>query len=428
MKQLLTLIAAMLLTSFAFSQSENWWRIGGNSNVTSSVFLGTTNAQPIVIKTNNVTRGTFTSTGDFQLVTLQGSGNRLLQADANGNIIPFPMGTSNQVLLGNGTWATIPGFFWQQSGSNIYYNGGNVGIGTASPLVTLDVIGDARVSNNLYVGGGVIITEKVNANAEVLTGSLKADSIKLDSTKAVYGYSIFKDKVKLENKLQVGGDAKVNGNFSVAGNFTFGSNNRSLGYLAPTASTPEILSWGITAVTAADIFANCQSTTTIPGTSYNQFMGLLQSFGNNLTPTGDYNVMTMGYDGANGIIDVKGDNTAGGTIHGAVGPDLLINYNCGKNVYVCTGPLGGYVSTGKNFEVGNPQRDENIAVNVYSSDKTGLFLSSEHTADFGYNTKLAVNRNLTRALSVYNTSIKQYRKFCCVWKWESVNRRELSTQ
>jgi len=404
-KQILMLMVVTLLNiNNTFSQSQNWWKVDGNSNGSSSTFIGTTNNQPLVFKTNNTTRGTFTSTGNFQLVNLQGTTNRLLQADASGNIIPFAMGNANEVLYGNGTWGTLPNMptlFWQQHGTDLYYMDGKVGIGTNTPLVSLDVIGDARVSNNLYVGGGVIITEKVNANAEVLTGSLKADSIKMDSTKAVYGYSIFKDKVKLENKLQVIGNTQIDGDFRVNGSFTFG--NRTLSYLYGSISTPEIIGWGPVPATAQDIFANCGSTTTLPlNATYNQFQGMIQCFGNNLTPTGNYNLMTMGYDGANGIIDVRGDNTAGGTIHGAHGPDLLINYNCGKDVYACTGPLGGFVSVGRYFEVGNPQRSGDIAINVNAIAQTGLFLTTTHNNDYEYNTKLAVNRNKAKALSIYN--------------------------
>lgn len=217
MKHLLTLVAVSAIATSAFSQSQNWWKVDGNSNGSSSTFLGTTTAQPLIFKTNNITRAIFSSTGAFQVNSLVGTGNRILQTDANGNILPLAMGNANEVLYGNGIWGTLPNIptlFWQQHNTDLYYMNGNVGIGTNTPLVSLDVIGDARVSNNLYVGGGVIITEKVNANSEVLTGKMRADSIMLDSTRAVYGYSIFKDKVKLENKLQVVGDALVNGNLT----------------------------------------------------------------------------------------------------------------------------------------------------------------------------------------------------------------------
>lgn len=53
---------------------------------------------------------------------------------------------------GGGTWQAIP-FRWQQSGNNIYYNQGNVGIGVTSPGSKLSVNGEIEISGSrLHVG------------------------------------------------------------------------------------------------------------------------------------------------------------------------------------------------------------------------------------------------------------------------------------
>ena len=108
---------------------------------------------------------------------------------------------------------------------NVFPDTGYVGIGVLNPQYQLDVNGNVRISQNLYVGGGIIISDKVNATTSVETATLKsasiqADSILMDSTKAFYGYSKFVGDVKLENKLKVNGDVQVNGNINTPGNIS----------------------------------------------------------------------------------------------------------------------------------------------------------------------------------------------------------------
>lgn len=88
---------------------------------------------------------------------------------------------------------------------------GNVGIGTPNPIYKLDVTGDARISNNLYVGGGIVITNKVNASSDITTIKLLTDSILVDSTKGFYGTTRFNGIVNMQNKLNVFGNATING-------------------------------------------------------------------------------------------------------------------------------------------------------------------------------------------------------------------------
>lgn len=399
-KVVLIFSVLILFSMSVFAQGPKWTTLG-NTNSTGD-FIGSTNGQPFVIKTNNITRGTFTASGSFQLNSLIGTASRLLQTDATGNIIPFTMGTSTQVLFGNGTWGllpTLPVVFWNSSGSNIYFNTGNVGIGTTTPMFPLDVVGDVRISNNLYVGGGIIISDKVNANAEVITGKMKADSIVTDSTKGFYGTSKFNGDVKLASKLSVNGNATINGTATVNGDLkTMGSlifgGDKRVSYQPASGTTPALFGWG----TPISIIGPALPFCFVPSTGFaptgNVFSGMLYAAGTN--PSGEVNLLRMGYDGANGIIDVAG-------VGATADPALLINYYCGKDIFMCTGG-GGYVRTGKNFEVGNPVRNANIAVNIDVLNQTGMFVTTSHTADLNYNTKLAVDRNNTKALAVYNNT------------------------
>jgi hypothetical protein len=184
MKQILALIVALTITTTAFSQAGQKWSTSGNVNA-SGDFIGSTNNEPLKFKTNDIVRGKFTKDGDFLLKSLVGLGFRLLQTDSSGILSSFPMSTANEVLFGDGIWRplpTPPPSTWELNGTSLYYLNGKVGIGTKTPFTNFDVIGDAYISNNLYVGGGIIITEKINANKEVLTATLRADSIIMDST------------------------------------------------------------------------------------------------------------------------------------------------------------------------------------------------------------------------------------------------------
>ena len=63
-----------------------------------------------------------------------------------------------------GSWASLQSLIyllvgstspWTTSGTSIYYNGGKVGVGTASPASTLDVVGTGNISSNLTLGGSL---------------------------------------------------------------------------------------------------------------------------------------------------------------------------------------------------------------------------------------------------------------------------------
>ncbi len=56
---------------------------------------------------------------------------------------------------------------WSENGQKIYYNLGNVGIGTNNPQYTLSVIGSGNVSGNLYVDGNI----KVGTSSLYLLGN-----------------------------------------------------------------------------------------------------------------------------------------------------------------------------------------------------------------------------------------------------------------
>jgi hypothetical protein len=63
MKTQLLSLAMLTISALGYSQSQNWWRVNGNTP-SNSDFLGTTNSAPLVFKTNNTTRFTLDATGN----------------------------------------------------------------------------------------------------------------------------------------------------------------------------------------------------------------------------------------------------------------------------------------------------------------------------------------------------------------------------
>jgi len=121
------------------------------------------------------------------------------------------MGLPSQYLSGDGTFRDIISFTgWKIIGNDVVNNNtGNIGIGILTPQYKLDVFGDARISNNLYVGGGIIIADKVQASSQVTTMSVVADSLSVSTNTSFAG------DVMANNKLNVQGNATFMGSIGL---------------------------------------------------------------------------------------------------------------------------------------------------------------------------------------------------------------------
>lgn len=108
--------------------------------------------------------------------------------DSNGS-----PGGAGQVLQSNGnsvTWADVStgqDNDWVISGTEIYTNMSQVGIGTTSPSETLDVVGDIRGSRDLFLGDDLVAEDDVIAGDDVrasddITAEDKVTGARIEAT------------------------------------------------------------------------------------------------------------------------------------------------------------------------------------------------------------------------------------------------------
>jgi len=167
-----------LLTMHSISQGGPKWSEGGNA-VTSSSFLGTTNAQSLFFRTNNLMRFYISASGDVILPMLSGVSNGFAILDNSGKIAKLNFsGSATDVFFGNGTWGSI------SSASGWTYNPGfvsttnKVGIGVPFPAQALEVQGN-------IIANGIITAEEFNAGNVVNA----QQSLRVSTTLCLKGYN-----------------------------------------------------------------------------------------------------------------------------------------------------------------------------------------------------------------------------------------------
>lgn len=334
-KNIITLVFLIGATSFVFAQSGAKWSANGNVASTGD-FLGTTNNEALVLKANNTIGLKVKPNGELIFKSLDLNANApsgLVLTNGQGVISRLDFNaTANQVLFSNGSWGNlpiVPAQTWIENNGNLSYTHGKVGIGTTNPFVQLDVVGDARISNNLYVGGGIVITDKVNATTEVKGWDIKVD-----------------------NDLSVESAARLKGFTRIDQGFTF---DGITGISSSLSGTNRIFRYGNGSV--ARTASSCAAALgVIPSTGLiHQFDGIIQIY----DPT---------TSGASGLLNLQ-TWTGGSSIDASAGGQtgsggLLLNYFCGNNTYINTGANGGIVATGKNVEIGFPTTDLSTALNI----------------------------------------------------------------
>jgi len=131
--------------------------------------------------------------------------------DVTGNV--NASGTINAVGGLNINGSPVTSSQWSTSGSNINYaTAGNVGIGTASPGSKLDVSGNINASGTINAVGGL------NINGSPVTSSQWTTSGSSNINYATAGGNVGVGQSNPTYKLDVNGTAHVSGNMTVDGN------------------------------------------------------------------------------------------------------------------------------------------------------------------------------------------------------------------
>jgi len=243
--------------------------------------------------------------------------------------IPPPPGT-------NSIDAMTSDLLIQSSGMNFLANtiinaksNGNVGIGTYHPTAKLHVSnGDIQDDGALTVNGDANFAGNFFARQGIATkGSFSAGKGSFSGNLNVNGILHALNSLVVDSNFTIGGDFTTNGNLNFAG-------NRTIAYFPASNGQPEIISYGIPNGKTHPIVDPCYAPN-IPTTA-NAFQGTVYAYGVNANGAA-VNSIAMGFDGSNGFIDVAGTSTVPG------GTRLLMNYYCGKDIFMCTGSNGGNV-------------------------------------------------------------------------------------
>lgn len=378
-------VATILLTNTGKAQqNQPFWSNQGNT-VSGTDFLGSSNNQPLIFKTNNQEAGRFDINQNLFLsgnittnklyvgrivstdsiirfgdstIYMDNTNNRISWTDAStikglaiGNIRPTAYGL-NSIAIGTGVSTGTTADNAIIIGSTV--SGQQFSNGTANSLM----VGFNTTVPTFYVGPGTGV------------GTIGKVGIGTSSPTA---------------NFEVMGTTKFSGSLSLGNSVNFGT-NYGMKYIPATSTTPSVLAFG---PYVADHDGPADPPTLpfclpVQSNTINSFNGLIQSWGystNNILHT-----VNIGYNGENGMIELQGDDIDKQAT-------LNINTDCGKDVNICN-QNAGYVKIGRFLEVGSVNRSSNVALNVAGTFTKAIAVSHPSYESFLVNSDGSTQINI----------------------------------
>lgn len=367
-KHLLTLSASVVLGLSLNAQNDNaslnantQWKINGNT-ASSTDFMGTTNDQSLIFKTNNIKRVTFDTQGRSIF-------------DGGGEVIIRP-GELHRPIPTN----PIAAYMLKVGGSGIFEGELN--------------------SRQLFV------QEYITYMKSLKGPRIDVDTIRMDSTRGIYGHTKVFGDVNIKQNLLVEGNTTLKGDLITEKGFTF-DGTKGIKYLS--SSTGDRIIYGRT-----NDLGPSYACAAAPWQPINHtFNGWMQIFdSNNPEGSGLLNFQTW---------------TTGSSIDASIGGSrvsrqrLLLNYFCGNDTYINTGwdlnatPVknGGRVVMGPEVLM---QRSLKIGWVSNTDEPIDDYTSLEINQNNDYAVALKVNTNKTNvaAFAISNSSIPVTNPFV-VW-------------
>lgn len=363
MKKIITILASIYFVHNVYAQNANGnaqWRINGNSASTSD-FIGTTNNQPLILKTNNIQRAIFDTQGKTIF-------------DGGGEVVIYPGGLTRPILSN-----PIAAYMLKVGGSGHFEGELN--------------------SKQLFV------QEYITYMKSLKGPRMDVDTIRMDSTRGIFGHTKIFGDVQIKQNLEVLGKTTLKGDLIAEKGFTFDGINGLL-RTPETSTSGEIIQLGNIRNTVPRF--NCPSPSSEPWNNFyynGNFISYVPAGSIATHPLVNASIrIGMATWNGNGLIDVSGvDN------NGAGNNALEINNFCKRNTLINTGwdydPThfvhGGRVIMGGEVEM---QRSLKIGWNDSPIIDSKTAIEINQSVDNGNGIKINTYNNGLKCLTVNNTN------------------------